>query len=190
MPDEQITCAACGRPFAWTAGEQRFFRERGLSQPKRCPSCRRARETAQASSSPRAATAAPPSRPVARYARRRPSPRRAFGMVTVVIAAVASAALIIFIGAPPLAAWLLGISVVTFLTYGYDKAVAGAGPTRVPEAVLLGLALIGGTFGALLGMLVFRHKTGKNTVPFRVSLAAVIAAQVVAAVIWTLIRQP
>lgn len=133
---------------------------------------------------------APSARPVARYSRRhRLSPRRAFGIAMLLIAAMASGALVLFAGAPPLAAWLLGISVVTFLTYGYDKVVAGAGPTRVPEIILLGLALIGGTFGALLGMLVFRHKTGKNTVPFRVSLAAVIAAQVVAAVIWTVVSQ-
>jgi uncharacterized membrane protein YsdA (DUF1294 family) len=59
----------------------------------------------------------------------------------------------------------------------------------VPEIVLLGLALIGGTFGALLGMLVFRHKTGRNTVPFRISLALVISAQVIAAVIWTIVSQ-
>lgn len=79
---------------------------------------------------------------------------------------------------------------MTFLTYGYDKAVAGAGPTRVPEIVLLGLALIGGTFGALLGMLVFHHKTGKNTAPFRVGIALVIAAQVATAVVWTVVSQP
>jgi hypothetical protein len=114
MTDEQISCLACGWPFTWTAGEQRFFEKRGLARPKRCPSCRRAREVAPGNGPPRALTAAHSARPVARSAR--PSPRRVFGAATLVIAATASGALIIFAGAPPLAAWLLGISVAAFLT--------------------------------------------------------------------------
>ncbi len=40
MSDERIECIECGRAFIWSTGEQRFYRERGLSQPKRCPDCR------------------------------------------------------------------------------------------------------------------------------------------------------
>jgi uncharacterized membrane protein YsdA (DUF1294 family) len=78
---------------------------------------------------------------------------------------------------------------VTFLTFGYDKTVAGAGPTRVPEVVLLGLALIGGTLGAMLGMLVFRHKVGARTGDFRGALAVVVAVQVIAAIAWIWVTQ-
>jgi uncharacterized membrane protein YsdA (DUF1294 family) len=72
--------------------------------------------------------------------------------------------------------WLLAITAVTFLTYGYDKSIAGSKRTRVPEAVLLALTLLGGTIGAILGMLVFRHKTAKRS--FQVKLGLVIVVQV------------
>ena len=72
-------------------------------------------------------------------------------------------------------AWLLAVNLVALLTYGYDKAVAGSANTRVPERVLLILALAGGTVGALAGMWAFRHKTAKKS--FRVRIGLVIGAQ-------------
>jgi uncharacterized membrane protein YsdA (DUF1294 family) len=65
-----------------------------------------------------------------------------------------------------LGAWLVGVSVITFLYYGYDKARAGRGSGRVPEVVLHGLALVGGSAGAYLGMHFFRHKTVKGRFRF------------------------
>jgi uncharacterized membrane protein YsdA (DUF1294 family) len=65
-----------------------------------------------------------------------------------------------------LAAWLTAINLVAFGYYGYDKARARDRRSRVPEVVLHGLALAGGTLGAYLGMVLFRHKTLKG--PFRV----------------------
>ena len=38
--DKQLVCRDCQSDFTWTAGEQRFYREHGFTQPKRCPSCR------------------------------------------------------------------------------------------------------------------------------------------------------
>src|SRR5438874_6692678 len=39
--DRTITCIDCGREFVFTAGEQAFFAEKGMTgAPKRCPSCR------------------------------------------------------------------------------------------------------------------------------------------------------
>jgi len=38
--DIEIPCKDCGQPFIWTAGEQRFFTKKQLSQPVRCKSCR------------------------------------------------------------------------------------------------------------------------------------------------------
>lgn len=35
-----LQCADCGVEFEFTAEEQDFYREKGFSQPKRCPSCR------------------------------------------------------------------------------------------------------------------------------------------------------
>jgi uncharacterized membrane protein YsdA (DUF1294 family) len=62
--------------------------------------------------------------------------------------------------------WLVGVNVTAFGYYGYDKGRARASRSRVPENVLHGLAIAGGTLGAYVGMRVFRHKTIKG--PFRV----------------------
>lgn len=55
--------------------------------------------------------------------------------------------------------FLAAVSVVAFVLYGADKAKAKAGAWRIPERVLLCLGFFGGAAGALLGMLLFRHKT-------------------------------
>src|SRR2546422_9696744 len=43
MPDLDITCADCGEVFPFSEREQDYYRERGLSHPKRCKPCRDAR---------------------------------------------------------------------------------------------------------------------------------------------------
>lgn len=57
--------------------------------------------------------------------------------------------------------WVIAFSVVTFLFYGLDKGLAKAQPARirVPELVLNLLAVAGGSLGAWLGRVAFRHKT-------------------------------
>ena len=55
--------------------------------------------------------------------------------------------------------YLAAVNLVTFTVYGADKAKARRGAWRVPEKTLFLLPLLGGSVGALLGMLVFRHKT-------------------------------
>jgi CxxC-x17-CxxC domain-containing protein len=47
--DEHIDCADCGAPFVFSAAEALVFTERGLSAPKRCKDCRRARKERAAS---------------------------------------------------------------------------------------------------------------------------------------------
>ena len=56
---------------------------------------------------------------------------------------------------------ILFINVVSFIVYGIDKLKAVNGWWRIPERVLLGAAVIGGSAGAYLGMMLFRHKTRK-----------------------------
>ena len=48
---------------------------------------------------------------------------------------------------------------MTFIAFGIDKAKAKRKKYRTPEALLLTLAAIGGSAGALLGMMLFHHKT-------------------------------
>ena len=55
--------------------------------------------------------------------------------------------------------YLAAVNLVTFTVYGVDKAKARRGAWRVPEKKLFLLPLLGGSLGAVLGMLTFRHKT-------------------------------
>ena len=55
--------------------------------------------------------------------------------------------------------YLIVINVVTFFIYGIDKWKAMRSKWRISEAMLLGLAVIGGSIGAWLGMKVWHHKT-------------------------------
>ena len=78
--------------------------------------------------------------------------------------------------------WLIAISAVTFLTYGYDKVVAGSGRTRVPEKVMLAQVLVGGTLGGIAAMAFFRHKTSKERFQFKFWLAVLVQMAVITAV--------
>ncbi len=60
------------------------------------------------------------------------------------------------------------MSILTFAAYGIDKGIAvsngiksGRKTRRIPERVLLWLSFMFGSFGAALGMTVFRHKIRK-----------------------------
>ena len=57
------------------------------------------------------------------------------------------------------AVYLLVITAVTFAVYGWDKLCAKRGMWRVPEKILLLLAFLGGSVGAMAAMAIFRHKT-------------------------------
>ena len=56
-------------------------------------------------------------------------------------------------------AYLILINAAAFTLMFADKQKAIRGQWRIPEKVLLGIALFGGAPGALLGMVTFRHKT-------------------------------
>jgi len=57
---------------------------------------------------------------------------------------------------------LLAVNLCTIWRFRDDKRRAALGLRRVPEADLLGLALIGGTPGAFFARHRFRHKTRKQ----------------------------
>lgn len=71
---------------------------------------------------------------------------------------------------------LLVVNGWTVWRFWHDKQCAVEGLRRVPEADLLGLALIGGTPGAYLARQLFRHKTRKQPFSFHLHLIAVLQA--------------
>lgn len=66
-------------------------------------------------------------------------------------------------------------SIVAFVLMGVDKLRARRHRWRIPERTLFLTAVLGGSPGAILGMLLFRHKTRHNL--FTVGLPAVLALQ-------------
>ncbi len=60
------------------------------------------------------------------------------------------------------AVYLIGVNAAGFVLFGADKARAKKGCWRIPEKVLFGAALLGGTPGCLAGMYLFRHKTRRR----------------------------
>lgn len=55
--------------------------------------------------------------------------------------------------------YLCAVNVLAFSMFGMDKQKAKKRKWRIPEATLLGIAAIGGSIGAWLGMKIFHHKT-------------------------------
>ena len=55
--------------------------------------------------------------------------------------------------------YLFLINLFAFILYGIDKRKAIKHQWRISEKVLLCIAIIGGSIGALLGMILFHHKT-------------------------------
>ena len=41
---KKIECCECGEEFIFTGGEQRFYKQHNLSEPKRCRKCRETRK--------------------------------------------------------------------------------------------------------------------------------------------------
>lgn len=85
-----------------------------------------------------------------------------------------------------LPAWLLGVNLVTFGAYAYDKASARHGSRRIPERILQLLALLGGSPAALLAQRVYRHKTAKFT--FQLTFWMILVVQVML-IAWYFLRR-
>ncbi|MDO4305595.1 MAG: DUF1294 domain-containing protein [Eubacteriales bacterium] len=71
--------------------------------------------------------------------------------------------------------YVLMINILAFSVYGADKGKARRNHWRISEKTLIGLAVIGGSIGALLGMYVFRHKTQKRK--FTVGIPCILVLQ-------------
>lgn len=73
--------------------------------------------------------------------------------------------------------YLLLINAIAFLLMLVDKQKARKNLWRIPEATLLGIALLGGSIGALAGMYTFRHKT--RHIKFTLGIPAILILQIV-----------
>lgn len=74
--------------------------------------------------------------------------------------------------------YLLIINIIAFIMYGIDKWKAHRKQWRISEKMLLFLAVIGGSAGALAGMYIFHHKTLHKTFTIGVPLILVIQVMI------------
>ena len=74
--------------------------------------------------------------------------------------------------------YLVMVNVVCFAVFAIDTRRARDGGRRIPERVLLRLAMMGGSPGALFAQQWLRHKTRKE--PFRSRLLMIVAFQAIA----------
>ena len=73
--------------------------------------------------------------------------------------------------------YLAVVNILTIIVFGVDKMNAKSNRQRVRLVTLLGLAFIGGSVGALIGMYGFHHKTKKAY--FTVGVPLILLMQVV-----------
>ena len=71
---------------------------------------------------------------------------------------------------------IIAMNLVTFILYAWDKFASSRKGWRVPESTLLLLSFLLGSFGAFLGMYLFRHKTKK--LKFTILVPIMMALQV------------
>ena len=103
-------------------------------------------------------------------------------MIAALVAGVLVAVAVAAAGVSVIVAYVLGLGLITFLTYGYDKLQAVRGGRRVPEPALRLLSLIGGALAGGRGILIWRHKT--NHASFWIAQVAGTIA--IAAALWLL----
>lgn len=79
---------------------------------------------------------------------------------------------------------LIFISLITFLIYGIDKSKAKNGKNRIKESYLLGLSAFGGGLGALIGRIIFHHKTDKLYFSLAIYLSVLVEAITIGVIAW------
>jgi len=79
----------------------------------------------------------------------------------------------------PLLVYLFLINAAAFVLMLADKQKARKNRWRIPEATLIGVAAVGGSIGALLGMYTIRHKTKHPK--FTIGVPVILTLQIVLA---------
>ena len=75
--------------------------------------------------------------------------------------------------------YLIAVNALGFILMLLDKQFAKNKSRRIPEATLMGVAVIGGSIGSLIGMYAVRHKTKHPK--FTIGIPVVLAIQLVLA---------
>lgn len=73
--------------------------------------------------------------------------------------------------------YLFLINAVGFLVMLIDKKNARKKRWRIPEDVLIGIAVVGGSAGIIAGMRLFRHKTMKDK--FAIGVPVILTLQII-----------
>lgn len=84
-------------------------------------------------------------------------------------------------------AYMMIVNAGTYWLYGVDKKRAKRKERRIPERVLIMLAIAGGSLGAYIGMGVFHHKTRKPR--FSVGIPLILLVQIFLLVYFLYLRQ-
>ena len=79
--------------------------------------------------------------------------------------------------------YLAIINALGFVLMRVDKQRAKRKLWRIPEATLMGVAILGGSIGSLLGMYAFRHKTKHPK--FTVGIPLILILQVIIYIVLT-----
>ena len=109
------------------------------------------------------------------------NPYARFGVLS--LGAVLLAGIAAFLIGWPL--WLVAVvvvgavNVITLAVYRYDKAIAEGQRTRVPEYILLALALAGGSPAAYAAIYKFRNRHKTQKAGFMTAYWAIVAVQVI-----------
>ncbi len=110
------------------------------------------------------------------------SPLEFYGLASTVMVIIVAFLLYRRYSLDPIEAWLITANVVTVMFFGYDKLLAWSGRNRIPEKVLFGLSLIGGSPGGLVSMLIFWHKIKKSS--FQRIFWAIVILQTFVGSVW------
>ena len=74
------------------------------------------------------------------------------------------------------------LNIIAFIVIGYDKYLAKVQKRRISEKTLLSFGAFGGTVGAGIAMLFFRHKTAKRS--YLLKFWVIVVIQVIILCFW------